>query len=350
MSAKRDYYEVLGIDRSADTDKIKSAFRKLAKKYHPDRNAGDPTAADKFKEVTEAYDVLKDKEKRKLYDKYGFAAFDENGNPRDFSQQPGDGFGGYASYGSDPFGGGARTWNDGNTQYREYHFNGNDFKGSGFGGGDFSDIFSDLFGSGAGSRFSGSESGFGSNSSGFGGFEQSGMRGSDAEASLEVSFEEAAFGGERTVRLTDSSGRTQSLKVHIPAGIESGKKIRLKGKGGKGTGGAPDGDLYIRINAASKPGFERKGSDVYSTVSIPYTTAALGGSVIVPTLSGNVRCRIKEGTQSGTKIRLKGKGTAKMNAPSSRGDQYVTVEVKVPTHLSPKAKEKLMEFKEAAGM
>ena len=352
MRAKRDYYDVLGVDRKADLNKIKSAFRRLAKKYHPDRNANDPAAADKFKEVTEAYDVLKDEKKRKLYDQYGFAAFDENGNPRAYEEQAG-------AYGpGGPFGGSTGAWSDGNTRYRTYTFHGDDFPGGGFkngsfeggsfGAGSFSDLFGDLFGAGFSGQ--GAQHGAAGFQNAGAGFQNVPGRGSDAEASLEVGFEEAAFGSERTVRLTDSTGHTQSLKVHIPAGIESGKKIRLKGKGGKGRNGGPNGDLYIRINVASKSGFERKGSDVYSTVRVPYATAALGGQVVVPTLEGSVRCRLKEGTQAGTKIRLKGRGAAQMGAPGQRGDQYVTIEIQVPRHLTPKAKEKLKEFQQAAGM
>ena len=142
----------------------------------------------------------------------------------------------------------------------------------------------------------------------------------------------------------DGKGGTQSLKVHIPAGIDTGKSIRLKGKGNPGVNGGENGDLFLKVKVAEKPGFERKGMDVYTTVSVPFTTAVFGGEAVVNTLYGNVLCKIREGTQSGTKIRLRGKGIVSMKDPQVHGDQYVTVQIDVPRNLSAEAKQKLREF------
>ena len=174
-------------------------------------------------------------------------------------------------------------------------------------------------------------------------------KGADVTAKLEVTFEEAAFGGDKVISYTDASGRAQSLKVHIPAGISSGKKIRLKGKGQDGMNGGEAGDLFLEISVKDKVGYERKGDDVYTTIQIPYTTAVLGGEVIVPTLYGKVSCKIKEGTQSGTKVRLAGKGIAHMGQPSGKGDQYVISQIQVPRNLSEDARRKLRAYQEAAG-
>ena len=372
MAEKRDYYEVLGVSRSADDNTIKKAYRKLAKKYHPDTNGGDPKAEQKFKEVTEAYNVLSDKEKRKLYDQFGHAAFD--------GSAPGAGAQGGA-YG-DPFGGfggfGGGT-NGSNGSYQEYHFSGDDMD----------DILKNMFGGGAGNfrqgrtsdggtyysyssngntggrsqgGFSGGFSGFGrgGNGSGFGygsGFGDgfgagSGYqsKGEDLHANVSITFDEAAFGCDKRITLTDGHGGNKTLQVHIPAGIDTGKSVRLRGKGQPGIGGGQAGDLLLEVTVGSRPGYERKGSDVYTTVNIPYTTAVFGGEATVGTLYGNVVCRIREGTQSGTKIRLKGKGIVSMKDPKVHGDQYVTVQIQVPTGLSEEAKQKLREFQRAAGI
>lgn len=166
---------------------------------------------------------------------------------------------------------------------------------------------------------------------------------SDLQVEVELTFEEAAFGGKKVIRLRDgASGKVQSYEVRIPAGIDSGKTIRLRGKGA-GTGGRA-GDLLLKVKVKEKPGFRREGQDVYTTVQIPLSTAVCGGEAVIPTIHGNVVCRIKEGTQSGTKIRLRGKGIAIMNNPSACGDQYTTVEIQVPQHVSAAAKQKLREF------
>ena len=342
MSEKRDYYEVLGVSRNADDAQIKKAYRKLAKKYHPDTNAGDANAEQKFKEVTEAYTVLSDKEKRKMYDQFGHAAFDQTAGA-------GAGTGGFwRTYGG-PQGG-----------YQEYHFEGGNMDDI------FGDIFGDIFNQGTGRKSYGGAAGRGSSGGrsqnstygyqdnfggfgGFGGFNSGDFRqkGNDVRAEVTVGFDEAAFGCEKVIRLQDPSnpsGGVQSLQVHIPAGIDTGKSIRLKGKGMPGVNGGEAGDLLLKVTVAGKPGYERKGMDVYTTVRVPFTTAVLGGEAVVQTLYGNVICKIREGTQSGSKIRLRGKGIVSIKDPSVHGDQYVTVEVDVPQNLSPAAKQKLREF------
>ena len=164
---------------------------------------------------------------------------------------------------------------------------------------------------------------------------------------ITVSFDEAAFGCDKVIRLQDGSGRIQSLKVHIPAGIDNGKSIRLKGKGMPGSGGGSAGDLLLKVTILEKPGFERKGIDVYTTVNIPFNTAVLGGEIPVQTLDGRVLCKVREGTQSGSKIRLRGKGIVSMKDPAVHGDLYVIVQIQVPKNLGPEAKRKLQEFRQA---
>ena len=341
MVTKTDYYEVLGINKNADDKAIKKAYRKLAKKYHPDINPGDAKAEEKFKEVTEAYEILSDPEKRKLYDQFGHAAFDGTGAQSGAYGNAG-GFGGFG--GSGGFRGGTYRSNNGNG-YQEFHFE----------GGDMDDIFENFFGGGF--KKSGFQGGFGQNGSfnnGFNGnFRQNGgfrnqrsyqTKGSDVHAEINVSFDAAAFGKKETIHLKDENGKVQALEVNIPAGIETGQSIRLKGKGSPGYNGGAAGDLFLKVTVSEKPGFKREGQDISNTVTIPFITAVLGGDVTVPTIYGNVRCSIKPGTQSGSKLRLRGKGIVSMKNASVHGDQYTTIEVQVPKNLSPKAKQKLREF------
>lgn len=319
MAVKRDYYDILGIHKNAEEAEIKKAYRKLAKKYHPDTNAGDAQAEQQFKEVTEAYTILSDPEKRKLYDQFGHAAFDVSG--------AGAGAGGRT-------GGAAGT---GGT-YQEYHFE----------GGNMDDIFGDIFGD----IFRGGKAEDAEYQRFGGGFGRSRYRrkGQDVRAEVSVSFDEAVFGCDKIISFQNmerADGSVQSLQVHIPAGIESGKSIRLRGKGMPGVNGGEGGDLLLKVTVGEKYGFERKGQDVYTTASIPFTTAVFGGEVRVPTLYGEVLCKIREGTQSGTKIRLRGKGIVSMKDPDVHGDQYVTVQIEVPKHLTEEAKQKLKEYEEA---
>ena len=377
MAAKRDYYEVLGVSKSADADAIKKAYRKLAKKYHPDVNKDDPTAQQRFQEITEAYGVLSDPKQKALYDKYGHAAFDGSGagsagaGPQGSYGQNG-GFHSFHFEGGnmddlfgDLFGGmfhGKSGQKQSGKSYRT-HF------GSGFGG---ADGYSKGFG-GRGNEFAdirgryGQEdyedimaftdyvlwsypqidkSRIGVTGGSYGGFGSS-QRGEDLRAEISVSLDEAAFGCEKKISLQGQDGKISTVQVKIPAGIESGKTIRLRGKGMPGSNSAGDGDLLLKVDVQEKPGFERKGADLYTTVKIPFTTAVLGGEAEVATLTGKVVCRIKPGTQSGSRIRLKGKGIVSMKDASVHGDQYVTVQIDVPKNLSAAAKQKLREFEEA---
>lgn len=329
---KQDYYEVLGIGKQADEKEIKRAYRKLAKKYHPDMNPGDKVAEQKFKEVTEAYNVLSDKEKKKLYDQFGFAAFDEAGNAR---ADAGSGF-----YGGAGGQGGFRS----GSGYQEFHFEGGDM------GDMFGDIFGNMFHGNAGGH-----SGFYSNGSGFGGFggqkgyrQQASYRGEDLHADITVGFDEAAFGCDKMIHIQAADGTgVQSLSVHIPAGIDDGKSVRLRGKGHPGFGGGENGDLLLKVHIAPRAGYERKGMDVYTTADIPFTTAVFGGEASFPTLYGNVVCKVPAGTQSGKKIRLRGKGIVSMKDPKVHGDQYVTIQIQVPTTLTAEQRQKLHEFENA---
>ncbi|MBS4995719.1 MAG: DnaJ domain-containing protein [Roseburia sp.] len=326
MTKAKDYYEVLGVDKNADDETIKKAYRKLAKKYHPDTNAGNAEAEKKFKEISEAYAVLSDKEKRKEYDQFGSGDFD-GGNP----------FGGGTSY---------RYYTNGdpNQGYQEFHFE----------GGNMDDIMEELFGHMGGMGHMGG--GFGSGRShrssrtsfynngfdtGFDGDFAGSSMNNNIETEMTISFDDAVFGCDKLISLQDphSSAAPKKLKVHIPAGIASGQTVRLKGKGRTSSG-----DLLIKVTVEEKIGYERKGMDIYTTVNIPYEIAALGGEATIPTLYGNVKCKIKEGTQSGCKIRLKGKGVVSMKNSSQYGDQYATVQIQVPRHLSEEAKQKLREY------
>ena len=306
---KRDCYDVLGIKKNATDKEIKSAYRKLAKKYHPDANPGDKRAEEKFKELSEAYDILKNPEKRKLYDRFGHAAFDETmAGQGAYGQQ-----GAQQSYGSGWYDFGT-TGNGG--QYREYHFSSDDL----------GDIFGDFFG------------GFGK------GAHTGGNKGADIETEMTISFDEAAFGC--TKKIYFEGNQKKPLEVKIPAGIDEGQSVRLRGNGHPGSSGMPSGDMYIRVHITPKQGYERKGMDVYTTEEIPYTTAVLGGDAIFGTLYGKVKCRIPAGTQSGSRIRIKNKGIQSMKNPSVRGDEYVTVQIAVPRNPTAQEKNKIRELAE----
>lgn len=321
MAAKRDYYETLGVNKSADKEAIKRAYRKLAKKYHPDTNAGDAHAEEMFKDVTEAYNVLSDEKKRKLYDEFGFAGLQDGFSEEAARQAAHGGFGGFGGNGSFS---GSYSSNGGPFTHQEFHFEN--------GSGDMDDIFSmfgDMFSHGGSAR--------GRSTS---------RKGSDVMADLTISFDEAVFGCEKSISLQDpSTGKVSNLSIHIPAGIESGKTVRLKGQGNPGRNGGAAGDVLLNVNVTPSREFERKGQNVYSTIRVPFTTAALGGKARVHTLYGDVECSIKAGTQGGSKIRLKGKGISSMKNPSVKGDQYVTVEISVPRRLTPRAKEALEEYR-----
>ena len=355
MAEKRDYYEVLGVERGADDATLKKAYRKLAKKYHPDMNPGDKEAEAKFKEATEAYSVLSDPEKRRTYDQYGHAAFENGGAGQ---------------------GGG-------------FDFNGADM------GDIFGDIFGDLFGGGRSRRANNGP-----------------MRGANLRAVVHITFQEAVFGCEKELELTlkdtctkcngtgakpgtspetcskchgtgqvtytqqsmfgmvrnvqtcpDCGGTGKIIKdkcpdcrgtgftasrkkiqVSIPAGIDDGQSIRIREKGEPGTNGGPRGDLLVEVQVARHPIFQRQDMNIFSTAPITYAQAALGGKIRISTVDGEVEYEVKPGTQTDTKIRLRGKGVPSLRNKNVRGDQYVTLVVQVPTKLSEEAKDALRAF------
>lgn len=357
---KRDYYEVLGVDKNADEAAIKKAYRVLAKKYHPDMNPGDAEAEKKFKEASEAYAVLSDPEKRRQYDQFGHAAFDGGA---------GGGAGGF-------------------------DFNGADF------GDIFGDIFGDFFGGGRG-RSAGNGP----------------MKGNTLYTSVKISFEEAIFGCEKTIELTvkepcktcngtgakagtspetcpkcggkgqvvftqqsffgtvrnvqpcpDCKGSGKIIKekcpdcrgtgyvsqnkkyaVKIKAGIDNGQVILMPGLGDPGVNGGPRGDVKVEIIVGRHPIFQRQDMNIYSTVPVSFAVAALGGEIMIDTVDGKVIYEVKPGTQTDTKVRLKGKGVPSWRNPEIRGDHYVTLIVQVPSKLSHEAKELLRQFDEKSG-
>ena len=361
MAEKRDYYEVLGVDRGADEATLKKAYRKLAKKYHPDMNPGDKEAEAKFKEATEAYSILSDPDKRRQYDQFGHAAFEGGGAGA-------GGFGGF------------------------------DF------GGDMGDIFGDLFGD----LFGGGRSRRANNGP---------QRGANLRAVIHISFEEAVFGCEKEIELmlkdpctecggtgakkgtspetcskchgsgqvtytqqslfgmvrnvqtcpdcggtgkiikekcpvchgTGFTSSRKRIQVTVPAGIDDGQSIRIREKGEPGRNGGGRGDLLVEVQVAGSPVFERDGMNIFSTVPMTYAQAALGGDLKIQTVDGDVVYNIKPGTQTGTRIRLKEKGVPSLRNRSVRGDHYVTLVVQVPTKLSQEAKDALLDFDAACG-
>lgn len=305
-----DYYKVLGVERNATQDDIKKAYRKMARKYHPDLNKDDPNAKDKFQEINEANEVLSDPEKRKKYDEYGehWKHADEFKAEREAYQKAQE-QGGQSAY-----------W---------YSVNGDDFMG-GFGRGNasgFSDFFEQLFGHGA----SAGRSGRGYNMM---------SRGGDIEAQMNLSLREAAVTHKQTFSVNG-----ENLRITIPAGIADGQMIKLKGHGEKGSNGAPDGDLYITFQIAPDPEFKREGDDLFTDVDIDLYTAVLGGTVNVKTIDGMVKLKVNPGTQNDTKVRLRGKGFPVYKKEGTFGDLIVTYHVDIPTSLSEKQKELFTQLK-----
>ncbi len=286
-----DYYSVLGVDRNADAATIKKAYRKLAQKYHPDKNPDDQKAEEQFKKITEAYAVLSDSEKRQQYDQYGDADFHQR-----FSQE-------------DIF----RNMNMG------------DIFGS-FGGGE--DIFSQLFGGGGRGRAP-----------------RQPAKGQDYSMQITIPFRLAVQGGERRIDYRGDNNKVEQIKVRIPAGIEKGRKLRIAGKGGSHPSGGTPGDLYLQIDIEPDPVFTREGSDLLVKAEIPYSGICLGTTIEVPTLDTPKRVKVPAGMQPGQKIRLRGYGVA-ASGKKPAGDLYAVIEVAVPTSLTPKQKELLEKLKE----
>jgi curved DNA-binding protein len=296
--AKKDYYEALGLSRGATTDEIKKAYRKLARKYHPDMNPGDPSAEDKFKGISEAYEVLTDPEKKKMYDQFGDDAF-----------SPGGG------------GPGARTWT---WKSGESPFEGFDFSGGATDQyGSFSDVFSELFGARRTTT-------------------RRPRAGEDFSYTIQIDFMEAVQGVTKTIALRTQTG-TEHLTVTIPAGVNEGSRVRLKGKGGPGIAGGPPGDLYIITRLQPHRYFTRKDDDIYVDVPITITEAALGAQVTIPTVDGPTRLTIPEATQGGQRLRLRGKGAPHLKG-SGRGDMYAVIKIAVPKKISDSSKKLLRDF------
>lgn len=323
----KDFYEALGVKRSASEKEIRSAYRKLARQYHPDVNPNDRGAEARFKEINSAYEVLSDPEKRKKYDKYGdrweMADQIEEAQRRQsagsWARQGGNGY-----FTSEP-------------------------------AGDFGSIFDSLF-----RRDRGGPRGT-----------PSPRRGQDLETPVEVSLEEAYHGTTRTLSLQtpetcptcggtgevsgaichtcDGAGqvvRPKRIEVKVPAGVKTGSRVRVAGEGHPGVNGGPNGDLYLVVTVLPHPRFERKGDDLYQEVNVPYTDAVLGGEVEVPTMTGRVALRVPELTQNGRQIRLKGKGMPALGSPAHHGDLFVRVRVQMPEHLTPEEREHFEALRE----
>ena len=299
--AAKDYYSILGVAKNASDEEIKKAYRKLAMKYHPDRNPNKKEAEERFKEINEAYAVLSDKEKRKQYDTFGAEGFQQRFTQEDIFR----GFD-FDEILSGLFGSRGR---------REFRYGGR-------GGFDFGDLFGKQ-----------------------GGYQDAGrmpQRGEDIVYEMSISLEEAAFGGEKRISYR-KNGKIEEVSVKIPQGIPSGKKLRLSGKGMGGRNGGPPGDLYLQVSIREHPVFSREGDDLLVEKEINFSDAVLGTTVEVPTLEGVKKVKIPSGTQSHTKMRLKGLGIPHFQG-EGRGDEYVKVIVRIPKKVSEKNRELIQEL------
>lgn len=300
----QDYYETLGVDRSASDKEIRKAYRRLARQYHPDVNPGDAASEEKFKQVNEAYQVLSDADKRAKYDQLGqsYQQWQTTGG------QPGGFNWSEWTTGSQP-GGGFRV------EYAD--INGDD---------PFSDFFRNIFGGTGGARTS---------------YQRQQIKGQDLEVTAQVTLEEVFHGTRRTVQI---GGRR--LDVNIPAGARDGMRIRLRGQAEPGYAGGQPGDLYVIVEMLPHPVYRREGADLHIDLKVPLVAAALGGTVSVPTLSGPVSLRVQPGTQSGQAIRLRGKGLPQVKQQNAAGDLYAHVLVQVPTELSERERALFEELRE----
>ncbi|HNQ24793.1 MAG TPA: J domain-containing protein [Phycisphaerae bacterium] len=314
---QRDFYEVLGLAKTASPEEIKRAYRSLAKKYHPDRNPNDPSAERSFKEVQEAYSVLGNTEKRAQYDQFGRV--------------------GVGEWTTEPTGERMYTWGGGTRISME----------------DLEDLFS-MFGTaggGGGERSSGFfDQFFGASPGGAGTRTRrrpaaQPARGADRETPVEVSFEQAVRGATVAVRLKRTGGRTETVDVRIPPGVEDGQRIRLRGQGQAGRDGGPPGNLILVISVRPHPYFTRRGADIYLDVPISVSEAALGAHVEVPSLDGRSTVTIPPGTSSGTKLRLRGRGGPKP-ASAGHGDQYIVIQIVPPTATSEPVRRLLEELRQ----
>lgn len=319
----KDYYKILGVSPNASTEEIKKAFRRLARQYHPDMNPNDPQAEERFKEINEAYEVLSDPEKRRKYDEMRrqYEAWQRAGRP-----------GGHFDWSRWATG---RAGQPG-TVYVEY-VTPEDLR-------DFAHIFGDLGGFGFSDFFRQFFSGVGRQPRGYTWRQPRPRRGRDLEEPLQITLEEAFHGATRRVRGPDGS----TFEVRIPRGIDTGKRIRVRGKGEPGVAGGEPGDLYLKVEVLPHPVFERRGDDLYVKVPVDVYTAVLGGEVPVPTMTGKVMLKIPPGTQSGRIFRLRGLGMPRLRNPDQRGDLYAEVHITVPTKLSPEEKELFERLRELA--
>ena len=311
----KDYYATLGVAKTASDKEIKQAFRKLARKHHPDVNPGDKSAEARFKEINEAYEVLGDAEKRKKYDELG-----ANWRMYEQAQQQGQAWGG------SPFGGfgqgGTYNINMGGpggyrtmTEEEMHELFGNEDP--------FSDFFRTFFGGGGGREAGRPRAGRAPRT----------HKGRDIEHEVELTLEEAFHGATRRISIKQG-GHARSVDVRIPVGVKDGSRVRAAGEGESGSNGGAAGDLYLRVRIRPHPLFERKGNDLYTRVAMPVTTAILGGEAQVPTISGSVRLKIPETTQNGQVFRLKGHGMPGVGKPDDRGDLYATIDIQLPRSLT----------------
>lgn len=307
MMTKMDYYNVLGVSKSASKEEIRKAFKKIARENHPDAKPDDAAAAEKFKKAAEAYDVLGDEEKRKKYDQYG-----EN-----WKHVPEGGFPG----GSSPF----RSGGPVDVDLRDLF--------GGGGGVDLESLFGGMFGGGGGGGGRRQQP------------RQRAQRGQDLKTSIMVPFEVAARGGEHDITV-NQSGNVQRVTVKIPAGIESGKSVRLSGQGQPGVAGGPAGDVLVTVNVANHPYFRREGNNLLVDVPVTISEAILGGKIDVPTIDdGIVTMTLPPGTSSGAKLRLKGKGFRNLKTKVT-GDQYVVIKIQIPKEIDERSEELIKEFAE----
>ncbi|MDX1688537.1 MAG: J domain-containing protein [Candidatus Promineifilaceae bacterium] len=325
----KDYYDVLGVSRNASQDEIRKAYRKLARKYHPDVNPGDEAAEERFKELNEAYEVLSDPDKRQKYDQFGaqWRQYERaGGRPEDFD---------WSQWQTQPGAGGRANYRTVSPEEFEQMFGG---------AGGFSDFFETLFGGRAG-RGAQRPGGFD-----FGGdFGRGRQRvqprpraGRDVEHQVEITLEEAFHGTTRSLQY--ENGR--QIQAKIPPGVKTGSRIRLSGQGQPGAAGGEAGDLYLKVKVLPHPQFDRKGDDLHVTVPVDLYTAMLGGEVVVPTIDREVRLNIPPETNNGKVFRLSGLGMPTLSDPEERGDLYATLEVQLPQNLSEQEEDLFKELRD----
>ena len=328
----KDYYKLLGVSKSAAQDEIKKSYRKLAKQYHPDANKNNPAATEKFKEIGEAYEVLKDPEKRSRYDQLG-------SNWKAYSRS----------------GAGAGAGWPGGSQWQNAGTGGsNNFSGAGFDygdlGSDFSDFFETFFGRGSDSRFQDFSSSYGGQGSGGKQSQRTGWRGKrtsekgqDVQSKLTITLREAFYGTERSLKLQSQDGKLRTINVKIPKGIKDGGKIRVTGEGGKSGSGGASGDLYLMIEISRHHFFTRKEDNLYCELPVTISEAIFGASIDVPTFAGNVLVKLPAGTQSGKTLRLKGKGMPLIKSTEA-GDLHAKIKIVIPENMTGEQKKLLEEF------